>query len=105
MIWASRRSAFTDARDNMAIPFCGPQESAEWGRAFSATPLAAASSKALLSLPAEAFDDHDEVAGREAGFSPATCDPGLDVLGAIVDNRAQPPLWVKRLLKVGDELL
>ena len=38
----------------------------------------------------EAFDDHDEVAGREAGFSPATCDPGLDVLGAIIDNRAHP---------------
>ena len=55
------------------------------GSGFSATPLAAASSKRLLSLPAEAFDDHDEVASRKAGFSPATCDPGPDVLAA-VDN-------------------
>jgi hypothetical protein len=59
----------------------------------------------LPCLPAEAFDDHDEVASRKAGFSPATCDPGLDVLAAIVDNRAQPPLRVKRLLKVGEALL
>jgi hypothetical protein len=42
---------------------------------------------------------------REAGFSPATCDPDLDVLAAVVDDRAQPPLWVKRLLKVGEALL
>lgn len=38
----------------------------------------------------EAFEDHDEVAIREASFSPATCDPSLDVLGAIIDNRAHP---------------
>jgi hypothetical protein len=37
---------------------------------------------------AETLDDHDEVAGREVGFSPARCDPGLDVLGAIIDNHA-----------------
>jgi hypothetical protein len=39
---------------------------------------------------AEALDDHKEIAGREVGFSLATCDPGLDVLGAIIDNRAHP---------------
>jgi hypothetical protein len=47
----------------------------------------------LLNLPrsslAEALDNHDDVATREAGFSPATCDSGLDVLGAVIDNRAQ----------------
>jgi hypothetical protein len=53
----------------------------------------------------EAFDDQDEGAGREAGLSPAMCDPGLDVLAAVVDDRTQPPLWVKRLLKVGEALL
>jgi hypothetical protein len=48
----------------------------------------------FLSLPwgpwEEAFEDHDEVAMREACLSPATCDPGLDVLGAIIDNHARP---------------
>jgi hypothetical protein len=38
----------------------------------------------------EALDDHDKVAIREAGFGPATCNPGLDVLGAVIDNRAHP---------------
>jgi hypothetical protein len=33
----------------------------------------------------------NEVASRKVGFSPATCDPGLDVLAAVVDDRAQPP--------------
>jgi hypothetical protein len=52
----------------------------------------------------EVLDDHDEVAGRGAGFILATCDPAADVLGAIIDNGAQPPLGVNGMLYVGEAL-
>jgi hypothetical protein len=59
----------------------------------------------FLSLPwgplEGAFADHGEIAGREVRFSLATCDPGLDVLGAVIDNRAHTPLWLNGALDVG----
>jgi hypothetical protein len=44
------------------------------------------------------FADHEEVARREVGFDLATRDPGFDVLGAIINNHAHPPLWLKGVL-------
>jgi hypothetical protein len=63
----------------------------------------------FLSLPwvpwKEAFEDHDEVAIREAGVSPVTFDPGLDVLGAIIDNHAHPSRRENGVLYMREALL